>query len=238
MSTHSTTRAVGAGIAAFLLAGTALSSATYLFARTAVRPLSLSADLAALDVASHSGDVAIVSTADGASPGAVARIRWALAEPEVSASMRSGRAVLRAECSPLSIFGGCDAGFDVAVPPATEVHAETTSGDITVEGLMGAIVTHATSGDIVGRALASSDVSASTTSGDVELVFREAPLQVGVAVTSGSIRIVVPNDGARYEVVVRTSSGDVVNDVGSDPASAARIVATTTSGDIEIVRGS
>lgn len=238
MSSYSTTRAVGALLAAFLLAATALSSATYLFARTAIRPLALSADLAAVEVSGGSGDVAIGPTAEGTSPNAVARVRWALAEPAVLMSGQAGRAALRAQCPPMSVFGGCDASFDLAVRPATEVRVETTSGDITIAGLTGAIHVQSTSGDIMGRGLASAVVAATATSGDVELVFREAPRQVDVEVTSGSIRIALPNDGSRYEVITRTSSGDVVNDVGSDPHSAARIVATATSGDVEITRGS
>lgn len=238
MSAHSTTRALGAGLAAFLLAGTALSSATYLFARTSIRPLSLSADVAAVDVAAHSGDVAIMPVPAGASPSAVATIRWALTEPGVSASARSGRATLRTECSPWSVFGGCDANFAVMVPPTTEVRAQTTSGRITVAGMRGPIDARATSGDIVGRSLASAEVAVGTTSGDVELVFREAPTRVEVEVTSGSVRIVLPNDGVRYDVSARASSGDLINDIGSDPGSAARIVVTTRSGDIEITRGS
>ena len=80
-------------------------------------------------------------------------------------------------------------------------------------------------------------VTVTATSGDVDLRLSTAPESVVVTSTSGSIRLVLPNDGTAYAVQVSTAAGDVTNELVNAPGATHRIVVETTSGDIEVVRG-
>lgn len=63
-----------------------------------------------------------------------------------------------------------------------------------------------------------------------------APRLVVVSSTSGSIRLVVPNDGTAYAVQVTTASRDVEARLVHAPGAARRIVIETTSRDIDVIR--
>lgn len=112
-----------------------------------------------------------------------------------------------------------------------DVKLDLTSGDVVVKDLAGKLDVTATSGDIEASGLKGGPVTAETTSGDLELQLAEAN-DVRAKGTSSDIEVIAPAGG--WNVSTETRSGDVDNSLGDDPNGSHTMIATTTSGDIEL----
>ena len=103
---------------------------------------------------------------------------------------------------------------------------QTTSGDITLRGVSGALVIEAVSADLDIRATGETDVTARTVSGDVEL--RAATLRsLDLTTTSGDVKVAGQMRGPG-PFAVETVSGDAQ----LAPAGDVRIEMATMSGDL------
>ncbi|MBK9477204.1 MAG: DUF4097 family beta strand repeat protein [Tetrasphaera sp.] len=235
MSDHRVLKSLGVAVACLAVGGSAMSVAGYTHSRTDTHTVNLPTGVSALDVTAGPGDVRVRPEA-AAGPSAVARLRWAFIKPTVGSTVDGERVSLVDECS-FSLFGDCSTSWDLALPQGTPVRVRTTSGDISVDGLDGDLEVDTTSGDVIGGVFSAKRVTVTATSGDVDLRLSTAPESVVVTSTSGSIRLVLPNDGTAYAVQVSTAAGDVTNELVNAPGATHRIVVETTSGDIEVVRG-
>jgi hypothetical protein len=112
----------------------------------------------------------------------------------------------------------------------------TGSGDVSVRGLSGTTQLRTGSGDIAAEALATRDVLAETSSGDVDLAFRLGPTDVTASTASGDVGITVPRGGA-YHVVADPGSGDQEVAVKTDPDASSTLHASTSSGDVTVAYG-
>ncbi|HEV8547771.1 MAG TPA: DUF4097 family beta strand repeat-containing protein, partial [Polyangiaceae bacterium] len=127
----------------------------------------------------------------------------------------------------------CSVDIDVTLPAGVEVEIEAGSGDLALEGLLGSVQVHTSSGDIVGHDLSGAALSAETGSGDVALEIGEPAENIRVEAGSGDIALGVP--AGSYRLRAATSSGDRrVERVVDDPDASASIDATTSSGDVVI----
>ncbi|GAA4915521.1 putative adhesin [Stackebrandtia albiflava] len=145
--------------------------------------------------------------------------------------------------------GACSIDYRIEVPADTVVELEVDSGNIVVEGITadlnlsadsgnidlenvtGRLDLSADSGDLRGDDLASTDVTFDVDSGDVELGFVEPPANIAGEADSGSVTLVVPDDGAPYRVDATVDSGSSQVEVAvSDTATRAATV-TVNSGD-------
>jgi DUF4097 and DUF4098 domain-containing protein YvlB len=135
------------------------------------------------------------------------------------------------------------------------VRLAAQSGDITASALSGHVQIWSQSGDITATALSGpvtdfqdqagnikvtflsgQDVTVSDQAGNITLDFAVVPRRVAVTVQAGNITLVLPPGSTAYRVTTRTSSGNTVTDVPTDPGSSHVITATAQSGDITIVR--
>ncbi|MEU4422820.1 DUF4097 family beta strand repeat-containing protein [Actinoplanes sp. NPDC024001] len=101
---------------------------------------------------------------------------------------------------------------DVTVIGGTGVTVDTKSGDLMVDDVTGPLTARATSGDMTLRLAAPSSVTASLTSGDIDLMVPPGPYRVRTDITHGSDEQIVgiPNDPKATNVLdVRTTNGDV-----------------------------
>jgi len=146
----------------------------------------------------------------------------------------------------------CSIAYRVRLPESVEVHAETSSGDVTVAGLTapvgletvsghvtltalkGRVTVKTTSGDVSTSDLASAQAAVTTTSGNATLEFSVAPRALSVHTTSGDARVVVPSDRQPYRLSVRTVSGDQRVNVDASQSADRSIDAESTSGDVTI----
>jgi DUF4097 and DUF4098 domain-containing protein YvlB len=106
----------------------------------------------------------------------------------------------------------------------------TSSGDVSLRGGRGDITLHSASGDVSAGDVASDRVDATTSSGDVDLDFRQAPRLVEASTASGDVQVALP-DGLAYDVETDTGSGDSEIGVRTDPGSPHIVRARTNSGD-------
>jgi hypothetical protein len=112
----------------------------------------------------------------------------------------------------------------------------TGSGDVDARGLSGATQLNTGSGDVTADDLASRNVTAETSSGDVSLNFRLGPTDVEASTSSGDVQIAVPR-GDAYHVMADPGSGDQQVDVKTDPDATSTLSASTSSGDVTVGYG-
>jgi hypothetical protein len=159
-------------------------------------------------------------------------LTWKNAKPVVTESMAGGTLTITSRCPPGQ--SACAAALTVSVPPGVAVRAQLASGNILLTGLSGSLQVAADSGDIVGEALTSAQVSARAGAGDVSLAFTAVPAAVTAANAAGDVSIDVPRLTGGYRVRAATKAGDRAVSVGQDPASAHAIVATSDAGDVAV----
>ncbi len=105
-----------------------------------------------------------------------------------------------------------------------------------MEGVAGETYLETGSGDINSESLSTTALTASTSSGSVNLVLMEAPTRVDVSIGSGDAGLVVPE--GTYAIDLDSSSGDEeVVGFTHDPAAASSIVVRTSSGHITVAAG-
>ncbi|MEU3461315.1 DUF4097 family beta strand repeat-containing protein [Streptomyces sp. NPDC006733] len=123
---------------------------------------------------------------------------------------------------------------DVDVQGVASANLKTGSGDLDVAGIPGALTTVAGSGDLTATGLGGSDVSATASSGEIQLTFAKPPQKLAVKASSGDVVVHVP--GGPYATDVSTGSGDEHVTVPTDPSATARIQVKTGSGDVTLSR--
>jgi DUF4097 and DUF4098 domain-containing protein YvlB len=112
--------------------------------------------------------------------------------------------------------------YTIEVPAETEVHCNTGSGDVVVEGVKGPANFISGSGNVEASSIAG-DIQTKTNSGDVKLDNVHGQVQVGTG--SGNIEI----QSAKGEIRLGTGSGDIKISHPGD-----NVVATAGSGNIEV----
>lgn len=153
---------------------------------------------------------------------------------------------------PVILGFGCNARYELTVPPGTTVSGETSNGavrvanltgDIEVRTSNGAISLESVSGRINGRTsnggiqgegLQSDSSTLQTSNGRITLSFATTPQTVEVRTSNGAIEIRLPDDAPPFAVTTSTSNGRVETNIRTDPAATQRIDARTSNGNITI----
>lgn len=165
--------------------------------------------------------------------------RWRGKEPDVDESWQGDTFTSRDECDDqFFVFWGddCDVNYTIALPSGAEVDAENSVGEITMDGLDGAIDAEASVGDIEGENLRATETRAETSVGSVRLEFAEVRGDIEVVTSTGDVEILVPDDGTTYDVVFDSGVGTESIDIATDPSSRADyvIVVNTSVGDLTV----
>jgi hypothetical protein len=178
-------------------------------------------------------------------------LRWNGTKPGFTESWEGETLTVSHGCHGF-VMDQCSIRYTVRVPASVALEAESSSGDVRVSKLTGALRVTTTSGDVTVAGataqltvattsghvrtddLRAGPVEVSTTSGDIDLVFSTAPQTISVAATSGDTNVRLPNDHMAYRVAVQTTSGDrrVTVDQSQDAGRAISVHAT--SGDVTI----
>ncbi len=203
-----------------------------------------------LQIRAGGGDVMLMP-ARGSDVVIDSRTRGSLHTPKLDVEAVGSDLNVSGGCDEVS-FGHCEATLLVRVPRGTAVSVETSSGDLSADGLDGNVTLHTASGDVLahnlsgrldldsasgdvdGSALRSAAVRAHTASGDVDLHFSSPPDTADADTGSGDVRIAVPHGPETYNVEVDAGSGKDDVDLVPDPSSRRLLRADTGSGDIEI----
>jgi hypothetical protein len=145
----------------------------------------------------------------------------------------------------------CTTDIRVEVPVGLDLDVGTSSGDVRIEGPLGAVTAGTSSGDVLVRGAAASvdastssgnvtvdtnasRITATTSSGDLAVMASGSPPErIEARASSGDVRVSVPY--AAYDVDADADSGDEqVSGIVQDGRAERTIVATTSSGDVSI----
>jgi hypothetical protein len=159
---------------------------------------------------------------------------------------------LEQECPGFFIAWGCQASFDVTVPPGVEVFGSTSNGAVVLTGIEGhvdvttsngaisledvtsGVVARTSNGAILGEGLSSDKFDVATSNGRITLTFVTAPSTLSARSSNGTIEVVLPTDAPPFAVETSTSNGRVSADIRTDPAADASISLQTSNGDITV----
>lgn len=197
-------------------------------------------------------DIVIVGTdrADGAEIHDTSR--YNREAPELGVSLVDGELRIAPSCpGGAGVAVTCDVQLTVEVPAGVEVSGKTGSGDLQVEAidgdvtlaaesgdvhladLSGAVEVSGGQGDIVGEGLRAAVLSASASSGDLELAFAGVPASVWLETRSGDVTLTVPK--AAYDVRIGASPDEVsVSGIDRVADAPATIEVASDSGDITV----
>lgn len=112
--------------------------------------------------------------------------------------------------------------YTIEVPVETEIHCNTGSGDVEVDGIKGPAIFFSGSGNITAESIAG-DIQTKTGSGEVK--FQNVQGQVQATTGSGDVQI----QKAKGEIRLGTGSGDISIEQPGD-----NVVANTGSGTIQV----
>ncbi len=247
---------IGGVFTALLLIAGGLSAAGWLARRTETQTEVYRQVATSLSVELSTGDLTL--TAGEAGQVSVERRlywSWSFQKPIIDEQWDGQALRVKADCGNWVVLGpACGVDYALTVPEGISVQARTSTGDVQVSNILGALelststgdirVTGATgelrldasTGDITVSDTRSTTVDASTSTGDVTIHFATAPRTVSADTSTGDVAVVVP-DGDGYRVDTDTSTGDERVSVRRDDSSGRSIVARTSTGDIDISYG-
>ncbi|MFB7662552.1 DUF4097 family beta strand repeat-containing protein [Kitasatospora sp. NPDC056138] len=131
--------------------------------------------------------------------------------------------------------GDCGVGYEVEVPAGTEVRVKDGTGDVHLSGLSGRVEAKSGTGSIEAKRMSGTEVSLSTSTGDVSAVFTARPETLAATSSTGSITVKVPDqDQDPYAVAAKTDTGKTTVTVGQRAGAKHRITAQTDTGDVTV----
>jgi len=217
-------------------------------AKYQLRPVALPAG-AAVQIDDGSGDLTVVPSPDRYAH-LQGTVYYSLVHASVSRKSAAGHLVVQ---GPNCFWiGSCGANLQFAAPAgarltvalgdgslvATDVNGSLrlrdSSGGLTLRDVSGSLILSDSSGDITATGLGAATVTASDSSGNVDLSFTRAPDYLAVHDASGDINIAVPGNIA-YQVTVETDFGSKNIDVPTNPSSEHVIKLSANSGNVSVV---
>jgi Putative adhesin len=223
-----------------------VDTSSYSISQT-VGEINLEGQAGNVDVVVSDGPISVTETA-----------RYSDDKPPTSHTVNGTTLTLtEGECQQTRMVNGrCQVDWEIHAPAGTNLTLRSGSGDITVTGFASTVSAKTGSGNVKADRLAGREitaesssgnvnltfaqppnqVTASSSSGDVDLTFAQPPNQVTASSSSGDVGIKVPG-GTGYDVQARSSTEDPDVSVTQDNNSPHKIEAKTSSGSIKINKG-
>lgn len=167
-------------------------------------------------------------------------LTWRGMEPEHAESWSGATFSATGACDDDALVGinadRCEVDYTLIIPSGVDAEAYNDIGDITVNGLDGALDLQTSVGDIEADNLKTTDTTVESSVGDVSLSFDEVYGDIVVTSSTGDIEIAVPDDGTVYDVRFDAGVGERSIDIATDPAieSDYTIWVTTSVGDVSV----
>lgn len=247
-----TGRVVTAAVALVLTGGVAVSALGVMTAQRETRDVVVDDALTSVVVRGGVGDVTV--RADPDATRATVRITtvggWS--PVEASAVAEGGALQLRSSCGRVWP-GPCSAAFEVTVPEGLDLDLRTGTGDQDLTGTFGAVRFATDTGDVTWTAARGTSLTGRVDTGDVQVqgvvpavqlaartgavrvALDETPTGVTVTDDTGDVRVLVPDDGTRYDATATSETGEarvgVPTTASSGTGPAPRLVATTETGN-------
>ena len=167
----------------------------------------------------HTGRIELTPSRDGTVQVTTTR-RWSIWAPPTRHDQAGGVLTLTGGCPPLGTLGitRCATDERVTVPTGTRVQVTNSTGDLT------------------GTDLAVASLEANTSRGSITASFSRPPDRILAGLDAGNVRLTLPATTYAVDATAPKNAGHVTVDVPTDPASAHRISAHISRGDIHILR--
>jgi hypothetical protein len=128
----------------------------------------------------------------------------------------------------------CSVNYRVQVPRDIALDLNSDNGSIRLSNVSGPLKLSMDNGRVEGTQLRSAAVTTDTDNGSVRLEFAAAPTMVTATADNGDVEIVVPNDGAAYNVATHTDNGSETVEVPRDSASSHTVSIRTDNGSASV----
>jgi hypothetical protein len=151
--------------------------------------------------------------------------------PAATSRLSDHRLSLSYRCATAS---PCTADWRLTVPQHAAVTLQVPSGYVTVAGIAGPLQITASSVDVSATGLASPRLEAAITSGHLSAVFRSAPQQVSISLTSAQSTVKLPANVA-YAVSDQVTSGYMQVGVPESASSSRTVTVTVVSGEMALL---
>ena len=245
--------AIGGIVASLAIVEGALTLLGLMLHTTASGTQSLTGITHTLAVTSDSGDVHLVSSADG-QPHVTWKSHYSIRRPHVTVRQEGDRVILTSGCGVwLGVIPGmCSTAIEVALPADTAVTVDSSAGDVSAVGLTGAlrlssgagdvlvddvsgtITARSSAGDVLGRRVRSARVDARSDAGDVRLTFAAEPDVVRAESSAGDVVVTLPAGERLYAVEAGTSAGSTYKSVRTSSESPYVVTAHSSAGDVTV----
>lgn len=164
---------------------------------------------------------------------------WKGTGPDVTEQrLADGTFEARADCDEdlLSWFGPdeCKVEYSVALPAGADATVGSAVADIHVDGVDGSLDLQSSVGNINAENLRTTGTTVQADVGDVRLAFDEVLGDIEVDTSVGNVVILLPDDGAAYDVRFETSVGTDNIDVATDPSADHVITVSSSVGDLTV----
>jgi DUF4097 and DUF4098 domain-containing protein YvlB len=197
-------------------------------------------------------------TIQAGGPGTVqlrSHVSWSFDKPTVTTTTDRVTTRVTVDCAGFAFGTGNTADVTVTVPATEDVSISSADGDAQVFGITGTVTASSSAGDVnvadlSGRAtldssagsidakrLASAQVTARSSAGDVVLAFASPPQKVTASSSAGAVRVLLPHASVAYRVTVQSTAGSTSVSVPTDPTSSRSIDASSTADDVEVGYG-
>ena len=226
---------IGGVVAALLVLALAVPAVGRIVQTTETVQHELPADLTALSLDGSVGDVTVRAADDGEATSARATIRSGLSTPTTDAIVEGGQARVSDTCSG-AWWSNCSVTWTLVVPADTALEIVRDVGDISVREVTGPLSIDSSVGSISATGIGSPTVEARSSVGDVTLELATPPDRVTVAISTGDVSVMVPDDDTSYRVTAETSVGKTRNEVGSDPGASRVVEVRSSVGDVTLRR--
>lgn len=212
----------------------AVGVVTELFQQERTDTRSYPGTISTLAVSTDVGSIRVQAGPAGSAVRVAQFTQWSFREP--AATGRLDGDVLRLEGFCRSPLGRCSVDFDVTVPADTILLLTSSTGSVRVDGATTDVTASTSTGDLDLRNLAAARLTATTSTGNVTAEFTKAPTSVRARTSTGDLTVVVPDDDTLYDVDATTSIGDVFVDraLVAERTPAPRIEARSSTGSVRV----
>ena len=222
-------------VAAAIVAGAAVSAAGHSGGHgpgaTSQRVSVSAGQVTAVGLQAVPGHLSVVSTTSGRAA-LTGVLDWTGRHAPAARTRLSGhRLSLSYQCGRAS---PCTASWRLVVPRHAAVTLQVPAGYVAIAGLAGPLQITASSVDISATGLACSRLDAAITSGHLGAVFRAAPEQVSISLTSAQSTVRLPANVA-YAVSDQVTSGYIQVGIPQAGSSPRTVTATVLSGEIALL---
>lgn len=231
-------RVVGSLVALLVVALGTVEVVSRFFHQERVETAVYGQPLTGVSIATTTGDIRVAVGAPGSQVVVRRVLGWSFGSAGSAETVTGGRLDIAARCSGGFVLDDCSVDYDVTIPPDLALTLSSHTGDIDVVGPTADLRVDDHTGDVTLRGITAATADVSTSTGNIDLGFADAPRSVRVSASTGDVVVQVPPGSTAYDVRVETSTGDQAVSVPVATTSDRHIDVRTSTGNVDVRQAS